>query len=174
MLHDFAIPDVSAADFDNPVRVNLLAATATQAEGVESTGGTTVGTDVATVPLYSKMLKMRLNMIFRAANATMVRWILFKNPDNDITDANINTSFHTSDDDQGPREIRKFILAKGFVNIPSDRLSAPLRIRVSRAAWARAAPMRDGDRIVLIMSKESQGTTATLSGFGTIWVKANA
>lgn len=174
LVHDFLIPDVSAADFDNPVGFDLVGCSEAQDEGIESTGGTTIGTNVASIPLYSKLVAMRTNFIFRAANATMVRWMLVKKVDNDLTDATANTGFHSSNEDENNRELRKLILAKGFVNIPSDKLAAPLRIRVSRAAWKRAQPMRENDRISLVFSKEAAGTTATLSGFGTIWVKANA
>lgn len=173
LLHDFLIPDVSSVDFDNPVEFEIAGATATQAEEVESTGGTTLGTDVATVPLYSKLLSMRLNLMFRAANATMVRWMLVKNTDNDRTAAAFNTDFHSSNDSGDSREVRKLILSKGFVNIPSDKLAAPLRVRISRKALQRAAPMRDGDRLQFVLSKEAAGTTATLSGFGTMWFRAN-
>lgn len=174
LVHDFLIPDVSAADFDNPSTFDLIGARENIDEEIESTGGTTLGTDVATCPVYSRLVKMRLNMVFRAANATFVRWMLVKSPDSDITAATFNTNFHSSDDTTGIREVRKHILAKGFVNIPSDRLAAPFRVRVSRAAWARASPMRENDVIRLVFAKEAAGTTATLSGFGTIWVRANA
>lgn len=174
LVHDFLIPDVTSADFDNPTQFHLVGCAEAQDEVIESTGGTTVGTNVATVPLYSRLLKMRMNLILRAANATMVRWMLVKNPDADITAANFMAQYHSSDDDQGPREIRKSILSKGFVSVPSDKLQAGLRVRVSRKAWERASPMRENDVLSLVLAKEAAGTTATLSGFGTIWVKANA
>lgn len=105
----------------------------------------------------------------------MIRWMLVKIPDGDtlmsggLTDAN----FHGSTEEPVDYTRRKMTLAKGYLGITADKLQVPLRIRVSRKAWARASPMKEGDILRLFVAKNAENTTATLSGFGTIWVKAN-
>lgn len=173
LLHDFLIPDVTSVDFDNPVEFDILSCNEGQDENIESTGGTTAGTDVAQIPLYSRLLSFKTNLMFRAANACMVRWMLVKNDDNDFSAGNFNSAFHSSNDDATTKAIHKLTMAKGFVNIPSDKLAAPLRIFVKRSAMKRVSPMKEDDKISMVFSKEAAGTTATLSGFGTFYVKAN-
>lgn len=171
MATDLLIADVTSVDWDNPTTWELLECTEAQDEEAESIAGTSV----ADTPLYSKITGMRMNLFFRAANACMIRWMLLKLPDGDTLAANLtDANFHSSNDVQANRELRKYTLAKGMIGITSDKLQQPLRIRVSRAAWRRASPMRENDKIVLMMAKNAENTTATLSGFGTIWVRANA
>lgn len=160
---------MTSADYDNGVTVDLLECVETMDEEVESNGST-----VADTPLYSRITGMRLNLLLQAANACKIRWMLYKKPDGEtlvsaLTDAN----FHSSNDVQNNRELRKYTVAKGLAFVSPDRLAAPLNLFVRRQAWKRISPMREGDMLSLILAKEADGTTATLSGFGTIWVKAN-
>lgn len=100
--------------------------------------------------------------------------MLVKRADNDLTNATAMTDFHSSNDTSASREIRGLILAKGIVSIAPDKLQTSLKVRVSRAAWRRASPMRENDRIALVFAANTEGTnTVTVDGFGTIWVRAN-
>lgn len=172
VLNNIQMTDVSAADYDAPNIINLL-------ECVEAQDEEQISNDssVADCPLYSRVVSMKLNAYFRAPSATEIRWMLIKRPDgetNAATTSLIDATFHGSDDTQAARELRQYTLAKGQVAIASDRLQTPFRVFVSRRAWARASPMRENDVISLIVAKSSEGTTASISGFGTIYVKANA
>lgn len=153
--------------------MDLIACTEAQDESVESTGGTSAGSDVAVTPLYSKLLSLKAQFVVSSASACIVRWILAKSPDNDITGATFMSNFHSSDDTTAAREVRKYILAKGITYVSADRLRSPVRIFVKRKAWARASPMREDDRIKLILAKNAPGSTAEISGFGTMYVRAN-
>lgn len=171
MLTDLLVADVTSVDWDNPTNINLVEAVEAMDEEAESNGST-----VADIPLYSRLTGMRLNLFVRAANSTLIRWALHKRPDGEatnITSSMVDANFHSSDDTEDMREFRKYCIAKGMLAIPSDRLQAPLRIRVSRAAWKRISPMRENDTLTLTIAKASEGTTATVTGFGTIWCRAN-
>lgn len=168
---DETLNDVSAADFDNPTTLDLVECTETMDEEAISDGST-----IADIPLYSRITAMRLNLFVTAGATTLVRWILFKKPDGEnlFTGGLIDSNFHGSADTPTGREQRKVILAKGYLRISSDRLMNNIRVRPSRKAWARASPMREGDRLSLMFAKSAEGTTGTISGFGTLYVKANA
>lgn len=173
LLDSINIADVTSTNYDNPTTFDLLACVASQAEGVESTGGSTAGTDVATAPIYSRITALRLNFYVKSGASTDIRYMVFKSPDNDITGAQAMAAFHSSDDTQAVRELRKCTIAKGFFGISSDRLQNKVPIFVKRQALARIAPLREDDRLKFVIAKHADGTTATLNGFGTIYVKAN-
>lgn len=166
------IPDVTSVDFDNPLAVELLECTESMDEEVESDG-----TGIADVPLYSRVKSMRLQGIFEGSTSvsTMVRWLLYKKPDGEalVTDLT-NSIFHSSNDTPGMREIRKYTVAKGMLVINPSSAVAHSRFFVSPKAWARISPMRENDKLSLIVAKAAEGTTCSLSLLGTIYVKANA
>lgn len=171
ILTGLTIPDITSADFDNPLEVVLLECTEAQDEEVESNGST-----IADTPLYSRLLKMRLQVIVQGSTSVsnIYRWMLIKEPDGDVlTSTLVDANFHSSNDTQANRELRKYTLAKGmFVTNPSSAVTQR-NIYVSRKAWKRASPMREGDTLSLFIAKDAGGTTSLLSGFGSIWVKAN-
>lgn len=142
-------------------------------EEVESDGAGAV----ADVPLYSKLMSLKANLILQSSITCVVRWMLHKLPDGEelITDANrlTNTGFHSSDDTNPFREFRKMQVAKGFLVVPADKLAAPVRIFVRKQAWKRIAPMRENDVLRLDIA-QSTNATVTLHGFGTLYAKANA
>lgn len=168
LLNQLTIPDITAADFDNPLSIDLLRCIEAQDEEVESDG-----TNIADTPLYSRITGMRMNLFIKAGAATDIRWMMHKSPDNDITVTSLATDFHNSNDTQPQRELRKMTVAKGYFAIGSDRLLTRFPIFVSKKALARISPMRENDRLRLVVAKHGDGTTATLSGFGTIYVRAN-
>lgn len=169
LLDGLTIPAESAANYDNPLTVDLLECTETQDEEVESNG-----TAIADTPLYSRILAIRLNFSVAAGAANQTfRWILAKSPDNDIAGTAFNSDFHSSNDAQNSREIRKNIIAKGLFtsNASSNVNRVPVFVR--KKALARISPLREGDVLRFVISQNS-GTAASLHGFGTIWVRANA
>lgn len=172
ILNRLTIPDVTAADFDNPLEVDLLECVETMDEEVESDG-----TNIADCPLYSRITSIRGKLIVEGNTSTsiMFRWLLYKMPDGEDLTADLQAAtFHSSNDTPTLRELRKFTLAKGmFVANPSSAVSnVPLFIR--KQALARVSPLRENDKIRLVIAKATEGTTGTLSGFGTITVRANA
>lgn len=170
VFNNLTIPDVSAADFDNQLVVPLVECVESVDEEVESNG-----TAIADVPLYSRLTSMRTSFFIWSGAATDIRWMLQKQPDGDtLTASLIDASFHGSDDTQNQREARKNTIAKGYFRVPSDRLQVPFRIFVKPKSWSRIAPMRENDRLVLLLAKSAEGTSASFNGFGTIWCKANA
>lgn len=171
ILDGLTIPDVTSVSFDNILRVPLLECVETMDEEVESNG-----TTIADAPLYSRMTSMKLQLILHGfAAGSMVRWILHKEPDGEQAYTELtNTSFHVSDDNEDNRERRKYCLAKGMIFINPNNLATRFPIFVKKQAWRRVSPLREGDIIALTLAKDAAGTTGALSGFGTIWVKANA
>lgn len=119
---------------------------------------------------------MKLQLHVTAPSATWIRWAVHKRPDGEAT--NITTSmadanFHSNNDTEDQREFNKYCIAKGLIHVPADRLSQRFNVFVKRSAWARIAPMRENDTITLTMAKATLGSTADVSGLGTIWVRAN-
>lgn len=171
LLDDLTVPDVTSVNYDNPLVVGLLQAPSDGSldEEVESDG-----TNVASVPTYSRITGMRLNFICSAGSATEVRWMLVKDEDNEGSLTSLATQFHNSDDTLIARELRRNTLAKGLMRISADRLQQNIPIRISRKALQRTGGMKENDRIEFHIAKQAAGTTVQLSGFGTIWVKANA
>lgn len=172
ILNRVAIPDVSATDWDNPVNIGLLETKETMDEEEESNGSA-----IADIPLYSRVVSMRLNLMISSADSHYIRWVLHKRPDGEatnITSSMIDANFHGADDTEDNREFRKYCLAKGLIKTSADRLQQPLRIFVRKQAWKRCSPMRENDTLHLTLAKESTGTTSEISGFGTIYVRANA
>jgi hypothetical protein len=170
VLTEETIPDVTSVAFDNPLSIDLL-------ECVESIDEEAIsnGTTIADVPLYSRMTSFKTNLFVDCDAATLIRWVLYKKPDGEALISDLaDNSFHGSQDTPGQREFRKYLMAKGYLRISADRLQVPLKVYVSKAAMRRAAPFREGDKISLIIAKSAAGTTAQLSGFGTIYCKANA
>lgn len=163
------VPDVTSVDFDNELEVDLLECTEAQDEEVESDGSV-----IADAPLYSRITSFRLHAMLVAGAQTYVRWILYKKPDGESLLSNMVSQWHSSDDSQNQREIRKNTIAKGLLNISSNRLSANIPIRVSSGALRRISPLREGDKITLVVAKAADGTTADLSIWGDIRIKANA
>lgn len=169
-LDAFSITDPTSANYDTTVSIGLLVCQETMDEEVESNG-----TTIAQVPLYSRLRKMRMALVCQAAEATIIRWRIVKRPDGENLSTDLtNTGFHVSDDTPTEREMRKFTMAKGQVLVSGDSLAAPMRVFISRAALNRNATFREGDRIDLQIAKTNTGTAATISGFGTAWVRANA
>lgn len=170
ILDNLTIPDITSVPFDNPLRVPLLTCLEAQDEELESDG-----TIIATTPIYSRLLSMRLKLLISAgASQAIVRWLIMKEPDGEALLTSLaNASFHSSNDTQNIRESRKMTISKGMLvtNASSTVNSVPIFIK--KKAWARISPMRENDNLVLLIAKDAPGTTLALNGFGNIWVKAN-
>lgn len=164
------IPDITSADFDNPLTVDLLECTETMDEEVESNGSV-----IADAPLYSKIVGIKLQGMIQgtASGVNFFRWMLFKAPDNDITGAAAMGLWHVSDDTATARELRKVTIAKGLISSGASSSLASLRVFVRRSALARIGPLSEGDVLRLAIAKDAAGTTARLELWGTIYLRAN-
>jgi len=162
------IADITTADFDNPLTLDLVECVEAMDEEAISDG-----TVVADVPLYSRLAAMKLNFhISGVAAQTEFRWILYKKPDGEALITDLGTPWHSSSDSPTQRELRKYTLAKGMFVVNTADLARNLPIFVRRKAFQRVAGMRENDKLSLLIAKNAAGTTATLHGFGTIYVKA--
>lgn len=163
-----AIPAKSAADYDNPLVLDLLVCQESIDEEVESDG-----TTVAQVPLYSKLVGMKGQlMIHGASNGDVFRWLLYKNTDNDDPITSLtNSFFHTSNDDQTSREIRSRIMAKGMF-VATDKLGSRLNLFVRRKTLKRLGSLRENDRITLLIAHDDSASKL-LTGFGTLYCRLN-
>lgn len=172
----FTVNDVTSADFDNPVTFDLLACTEANDPQIESTGGTTAGTDVATCPVHSKIIGIKLHTMVHGSSAggEILRWAILKNPDNDITTANANTDWHNSDENTEAREVRANQLAKGQLIVSPNNLQTPLKLFIKRQTLRRLGTMTEADRIKFVCSKDATGTTLQVTMWGTIYIRANA
>lgn len=174
LLSGVTVPDVTAVDWDNPLKIQLLKCQESMDEEQEADG-----TSPAQVPLYSRLTGMRLNMqvVGPASSSVVHRWILHKKPDGEdlVSDATrMLTAWHSSDDTQAQREFRKFTVAKGILITNASTGVTPLRVFVKRAAMKRISPFRENDILQLDIAKDATGISSTIHGFGTLWVRANA
>lgn len=171
ILGGVTIPDITSVDWDNPLDVGLVVAGDTVDEELESDG-----TNVAQVPNYSRLTGMKLELkILGSTSVTNVyRWYLYKKPDGESLRTSLQgVAFHSSDDTPTERELRKMCVAKGMaISNPSSAVTQ-LRVFVRRKAWARISPMRENDRLTLLIAKDAGGTTSLLHGFGTVYARAN-
>jgi len=170
-IDGLTIPAETASNYDNPINVPLLVSQETIDEEVEANG-----TVAAQIPLYSRLIALRLNLQILAGAASQgFRWILYKSPDGDLTITSLanNTNFHDSNDSTTNREVRAQTIAKGFLisNASSNVNRVPVFVR--RKALKRIQSFREGDILKLAIATNS-ATAASLHGFGTLWVKANA
>lgn len=138
------------------------------------------GTAIADIPLYSRLqsLKAKFNVLGATGVTNVYRWLLYKKPDGEAiagTDLSAaGATFHSSNDTPTAREVRKMTLAKGIIITNPNSAIAGLSPYVKRAAWARASPMRENDRLTFLIAKDAPGTTSILHGMGNLYVKANA
>lgn len=167
------IPAKSSAVYDNPLQLSLLVCQETMDEELESDG-----TNIATVPLYSKIVSLKANLMIHNVSANeRIRWMLIKDTDNDIvtgiTSALILTDsvFHTSNDSTTQRELRANTLAKGFF-VASDKTAGRLSLFVKRNTLKRLGSLREGDRLKLLIATSS-ASVSSLTGFGTIYCRLN-
>lgn len=174
LLAGLTIPDVTAADWDNALTVDLIECIEAQDEEVESDG-----TSIADCPLYSRVTGMRLDLTILGATSTtnVYRWLLYKKPDGEAiagTDLSAaGATFHSSNDTPTAREVRKMTIAKGMVVTNPNSAVTRLRPFVSRKAWKRISPMREGDKLTFLIAKDTAGTTSILHGMGSLYVRAN-
>lgn len=169
LLNALVIPDITSVDFDNELTVPLLECVEAQDEELESDG-----TNIATAPLYSRITSMNFHLMAHGFGAgSVLRWMLAKEPDGETIVTNLATQFHTSNDTQNEREVRKMTIAKGMLFVNASNLAANINVRVSKSALQRISPLRENDQIMFHIAKDSTGTTGTLSGFGTIYLRAN-
>lgn len=175
ILSGLTIPDVTAADWDNPLAVGLLSTGETTDAELESNGS-----DIAEIPIHSRVMGFKLSFIILGATSTtnVYRWMLLKRPDGETLISNatamIADAFHSSQDTPSQREFRKFMISKGMVVTNPNSAVTRLTIPVKRSALARISPMRENDLITFLIAKDTAGTTSILHGFGSMYVKANA
>lgn len=156
-------------NFDNPLTIELAVCQETMDEELEADG-----TNIPTVPLYSRLTSLRLNTHIIGSAAGYVRWLLYKKPDGEALVTALGSQFMNSDDTPTARETRKMTIAKGMVFVSPDKLATPAFIRVSRMALRRISSFRENDRLSLIIAKDSAGTTGSVSIWGQSYFKANA
>lgn len=169
-IDKLAIPDITSADYDNPLTIDLIQGIEAQDEGQVSDG-----TIIADAPLYSKVFALHVRGFIAGSSAggEQVRWILFKNPDGDITGAAAMADWHNSDEDSAARELRKNTLAKGVLRISSSNLGTPMKIFIKRRTLARLGRMNETDTIRLVLAKDATNTTLQLTMFGSIYLRTN-
>lgn len=173
LVSKFSIPDITAADFDNAVEYDLLSGSEALDDTIESTGGTTAGTNVAQVPIYSKLTSLRLHTFFQGQGGEQIRWMLCKNEVNNYSAQNFMDNFHNSDSNPTARDIRANILAKGITVVNNDRLTAPLSIFVKRKTLSRLSSFKENDKIQMVFAKDATNTTCTVTQWGNMYIRAN-
>lgn len=170
ILDGLTIPDISSVAYDNPLTIDLLECVETVDEEVESNG-----TTVADVPLYSKLVGMKLNLLLRGSvnDPLTIRWMLWKAPDGEALITNmVDANFHSSNDTPTNRELRKNTLAKGMLLTNNSSGVSRLNVFVKRQTLKRLGSLRENDIIRMTLCANAAATTqATVSGFGTLYCR---
>lgn len=167
ILTDF-VPGANATPYTTITSVGLVVCQETMNEETESDG-----TNIAEVPLYSKVVGIKLNLSWFGMGASRyMRWMMYKDTDNETPISSLaDANFHSSDDTPTMRELRKNTLAKGWVIPSADGLMKNLRISIRRKALRRIGGLREGDRIKIIFACNSSTSVGLISGFGTLYVR---
>lgn len=150
---------------------NLLSCAESVDEELESDG-----TNTAQVPLYSKLVGLKMQLAIRGSVTTpgVIRWMLCKNVDGERAAADFMTFFHSSNDTNPAREVRGLTLAKGFIMVNESSGVTSMRIFVKRQTLKRLGSLRENDTIVLVLANSNApATNPTLSGFGTLYCRLN-
>lgn len=172
ILEAITIPDITTVPYDNPIAIDLIVCQETVDEEIE-----TNGTNVAQVPLYSKIVGMKLNLFIRGAvdEPLTLRWMLYKMPDGEtLITSLIDANFHSSDDNATQRELRGLTLAKGILLTNVSSGTNRLSVFVRRKTLQRLGALRENDRWRFILAANGSATIqATISGMGTIYTRMN-
>lgn len=165
----YTIAADGGTDFNVPTVLGLLSCTdgGTDAE-LESDG-----TNVAQCNPYSRVTSINGVLTIHGLSASdVVRYILYKDEDNEGLVTNLHSQFHNSNDDAANRELRKKIIAKGYrVAGTSGIVTINLRRYKKKALW-RNSLMKENDRIELAIATNSSAAELA-TGFGTIYVREN-
>lgn len=171
LIDKFTLPDITSADYDNPINLGLIEGIEAQDENVESDGSV-----IADAPLYSRIVAMKLKTIIHGSSAggELVRWMLVKNPDGDISNASFMAGFQSSNDDRTSSDVRSHTYAKGIVLVQPSRNSTSVPVFIKRKTLNRMGVLNEGDVVSLIMAKDATGTSLQVTCWGNIWIRANA
>lgn len=134
------------------------------------------GTNVANVPLYSKLVAFKAQLFVRGSVTTpgVIRWMLVKNTDNDRTASDWMTAFHNSSDDSASREARALIYAKGMMLVNESSGVTPIRVFIKNKTLKRLSSFRENDRLDLVLgNSNAPSTNPTLHGFGGSYWRLN-
>lgn len=168
ILDAATVPARSSVAYDNPLTIGLLTTGETTDEEVESNG-----TTIAEARNYSKIVGIKGSFEIHSLTAgDRVRWMLVKDVDNEGAITSLaDATFHSSNDDPTTRELRARTLAKGIIT-GTDRTGKRIPFFIRRKTLRRLGSLRENDRIELVLAV-SGSNTASLTGFGTIYVRAN-
>lgn len=168
-LNAVAVPADGGTDYNVPVVIGLLSCTdgGTDAE-LESDA-----TNVAQCNPYSRVSSIKgFVSVYGLSSNEIVKYMLYKDEDNEGLVTNLHSQFHNSNDDQANRELRKKIIAKGMVISGTSGIATINLRRYKKKALFRNALMKENDRIELAVATNST-SARTLSGFGTVYVREN-
>lgn len=173
LMDAVAIPDITSVAYDNPIAMDLIVCQETVDEELESNGLA----NIAQVPLYSKLVGMKLHLQIRGSvdDPLTLRWMLYKMPDGEsLITSLIDANFHSSDDNATQRELRGVTLAKGILLTNASSGVNRLSMFVRRMTLKRIGSLRENDKIRLLVAANVAATTqATISGFGNLYVRLN-
>lgn len=169
ILDKEALAADAGTDFSVPTVIGLLAST----DGGTNAELNSDGTNIAECNPYSRLVGIKLQLWVVAAAGTFVRWVLYKDEDNEgfITTL-ADTVFHTSADTPAQRELHRLILAKGMFRVSSSTLGARVNIFVRRKALRRNSLFKENDRLELAIAQDDNNV-GSISGFGSLWVAEN-
>lgn len=172
VLDGISIPDKTAANYDNPVTISLLVCQESVDEELESDG-----TNVAQVPLYSKIVGFKFNGYIQGpvADALNCRWMLYKDEDGEAPVTSLADGFfHSSNDTATLRELRARTLAKGMIHLNQSQGSTRLNLFIRRSTLKRLGSLRENDRIRLLLAIDgSPATQPAVYGFGALYCRLN-
>lgn len=171
LFDEISLTQASATAFDAVHALGLVVCQESVNEETESNG-----TNVAEVPLYSKLVGMKGSISLTNLGATnRIRWLLYKRPDGEsLTSTLADAFFHSSDDTPTMRELRANTLAKGIILPKADSLKATINLgRIRRSTLRRLGNLRENDAIYLLISTNTTAGSQKIHGMGTMYVRTN-
>lgn len=167
VIHGATIPDITAADFDNPLTETLVTAEETVDREVEAIDGTP-----AQVPRECHLTAIKLQGHVRSAASgnEVVRWMLVKNIQDDLTGAGFMTRWQDSEASVTAKYVRGATIAKGQLQINANTVT-PLKCFIRRSALRRNSFLNEDDDIAFVIAKDATGTTCSLELWGQIYFR---
>lgn len=163
-----AIPADGGTDFSSELRIPLLQCSETVDEELESDG-----TNTAQVPLYSKVVAMKLDFRAFTSSGGIYRWMVAKEPDGEQLASSLTDSFfHSSNDAPTGRELRSTTLAKGHFLHNGSSSNHAIRFFIKKSTLKRLGSLRENDVIAFYIAS-SLNTADSITGFGTIYCRLN-
>lgn len=170
VIDELSVPADGGTNFSVPLVIPLL----TSVDGGTNAETESDGTNIAECNPYSRVVKIKGSLkVIGLSSGDVIRYMLYKDEDNEGMVTSLQTQFHNSNDDASNRELRARILSKGIL-VPGSGGYVTINLgAIRRKTLRRLGLMKENDRIELAIAGNDASSPGTVNGFGSIYVREN-